>query len=65
MGISDSMERERREEEAIRAPWALGDYTGKCCPSCGRERLCSCPNGKTRCEKCNWIVEDNIYCPVS
>ena len=40
------------------AAWALGDYTPDDCPNCGRQRLCQCPNGKTRCETCNWIVEE-------
>ncbi len=41
--------------------WRLGDYIGRC-PNCNRVRLCSCPNGKSRCEKCNWVPEDNQFC---
>lgn len=52
------------DEEAERAVWMLGDYTTDDCPNCGRQRLCKCHNGKTRCEKCNWVVEDQAYCAV-
>lgn len=51
------------KDAAEEAQWALGDYVGEC-PNCKRERLCQCPNGKRRCEKCNWVPEDNDYCPV-
>jgi hypothetical protein len=34
------------------------------CPNCGRHRLCLCPNGKHRCEKCDWCPEDAEYAPV-
>lgn len=40
----------------------LGDYVSEDCPNCGRQRLCICENGKHRCEKCNWVVEENMYC---
>ena len=52
------------EEGRLLAQWALGDYVGEC-PNCGRSRLCACPNGKRRCEKCNWCPEDEDYAPVS
>ena len=45
--------------------WALGDYADQDCPHCGRSRLCLCPNGKHRCEKCNWCPELNAYAPVN
>lgn len=52
-------------DDAHRAAWALGPYdngdTG--CPNCGRRRLCLCPNGKHRCEKCDWCPEDGAYVP--
>lgn len=44
--------------------WSLGDYTGVACVNCGRDRVCECPNGKTRCEKCNWVEGDDAYCSV-
>lgn len=53
------------KDELERAEWALGEYangdTG--CSHCGRMRLCRCPNGKHRCEKCNWSPELNDYAP--
>jgi hypothetical protein len=27
--------------------------------------LCKTTNGKHRCEKCNWIPEDDAYCPIA
>lgn len=53
---------EEAEYQALREAWALGDYVGEC-PNCGRHRLCRCPNGKRRCEKCNWCPEDGAYAP--
>jgi len=52
------------EEDKLREEWELGEYCGEC-PKCGRDRLCDCDNGKRRCEKCNWVPEDNDYCPVA
>lgn len=61
--IAESME----AQAALMDEWALGDYengdTG--CPHCGRMRLCKCPNGKHRCEKCNWSPELNGFAPSS
>lgn len=54
----DSIELAREEA------WRLGDYDSEDCPNCGRHRLCRCPNGKRRCEKCNWCPEDGQYAPV-
>lgn len=65
MNISDSIQREWDRDEAEKEAWSLGDYTPDACPNCSRMRLCKCPNGKTRCEKCNWVVEDEFYCPLS
>lgn len=52
-------------EEAEFQGWALGDYVERDCPNCGRHRLCACPNGKHRCEKCDWCPEDGAYAPVN
>lgn len=52
---------DRKKEEENRAAWQLGEYVNKDCPNCGRHRLCICPNGKHRCEKCNWCPEDKVY----
>lgn len=55
------------KEDRERAEWALGDYDNgeHGCPHCGRARLCLCPNGKHRCEKCNWSPELNDYVPFN
>jgi len=63
MGIAETMKQTQKEEEYIINQWALGEYIGEC-PNCKRQRLCRCTNGKSRCEKCNWIVEDNDYCVI-
>jgi hypothetical protein len=60
MSFADDIEEEMKREDAYRAEWRLGEYTGKC-EKCRRERLCICENGKHRCEKCNWCPEDSIY----
>lgn len=65
MSFLEDLEKQRNEEDALREAWALGDYVVDPCPNCGRMRLCKCDNGKHRCEKCNWVHENNGYCPVS
>lgn len=35
------------------------------CTNCHRFQVYHCANGKTRCDKCNWVKEDNDYCPIS
>lgn len=40
-----------------------GAYTGEDCPNCGRNRLLIGDDGKTRCEKCGWCMEDGKYDP--
>lgn len=59
-----TLKEELEKEEADRLQWDLGDYDNpdNGCPNCGRHRVCKTPNGKHRCEKCNWIIEDNKYC---
>ena len=63
--LSQEQAREKAESDAFDAKWALGDYTGESCPECGRQRLCRCPNGKSRCEKCNWSPEEKRYVTLS
>jgi len=41
--------------------WALGDYTENGCDNCSRHRVCKTPNGKHRCEECNWCPEEKRY----
>jgi hypothetical protein len=52
-------------DDADREAWSLGEYDGNPCPNCARQRLCLCPNGKHRCEKCNWCPEDGEYAPIN
>ncbi len=54
------------QEELARAEWSLGAYAnGEVgCSHCGRKRLCVCPNGKHRCEKCNWSPELKNFAPL-
>ena len=56
----EQLEKEDKDYEE----WILGDYDNpeNGCPNCGRSRICICKNGKHRCEKCNWVIEDNNYC---
>lgn len=65
MSFSDALDKELKYREAEESAWALGEYVSKPCPNCGRQRLCKCSNGKHRCEKCNWIPEDDSYCHLT
>lgn len=65
MSISKSMAETAAAEDAERAAWGFEHFLALPCPNCGRQRLQGCTNGKTRCEKCNWVVEDRDYCPVN
>lgn len=62
--FADQIRQQQDEDDAVEYAWKLGDYTGEACENCGRERVCSCPNGKRRCEKCNWCPELKEYAPV-
>ena len=50
------------EEDYSETPWDMGNYVDLLCPNCGRQRVCLCDNGKHRCDKCNWVIEDEEYC---
>jgi hypothetical protein len=63
--LSESIAAQDAEDEALRAQWTLGEYEPYDCANCGRQRVCKCPNGKHRCEKCNWVPEDRAFAPVS
>ena len=63
MGIKDGWHNSDKNEQAENEAWTLGDYISEPCVNCGRNRVCECANGKTRCEKCNWVEADNGYCP--
>jgi len=64
MTFATDWQKQQEDEDAQLAEWALGDYASYPCPNCGRERLCKCLNGKHRCDKCNWVPEDDSYCPI-
>ncbi len=64
MSLADSINKTQCEEKAERKAWGFGKYMIYPCTNCNRMRLCICPNGKHRCEKCNWVPEDAAYCPV-
>ena len=51
------------EYEEFQSKWRLGGYENleNGCEKCGRSRVCKCPNGKHRCEKCNWCPEEKRY----
>lgn len=59
-----SMQETIDEEEKLDAEWKHGEYVHEACQNCGRFRVCVCPNGKHRCEKCNWSPELQDYCPT-
>lgn len=65
MTFSDKLQKQQEREEAEIAAWELGEYVSDPCPNCNRHRLCTCENGKHRCDKCNWVPEDNGYCPLA
>lgn len=41
----------------------IGDYENPAqgCPNCSRHRVMIGDDGKHRCEKCYWCIEDNQY----
>lgn len=63
--LSSESEDEKKQRE-LNEQWSCGDYDNgeNGCPNCGRFRLCKCPNGMRRCEKCNWSPELNAYSPA-
>ncbi len=48
--------------------WEWGDYNGKDCVHCGRERVmvCDAPDGSKHevCEKCCWDATEDEYASV-
>ena len=51
------------EDEArlLRNRSKMGDYVSDPCPYCKRVRVMLGDDGKHRCEKCCWCVEDNDF----
>lgn len=60
MSLRDDLTRAQTAEYAERQGWN-GDYDGTICPSCNRERMLKCSNGRRRCEKCNWDPDAGDY----
>jgi len=52
-------EDERRKRNVAK----MGDYENpeNGCPNCGRHRVMRGDDGKHRCEKCAWCIEDSNY----
>jgi len=63
MSIGKSMEEFQKEEDEFRERQMvkMGDYSGDDCPNCGRHRVMVGDDGKRRCEKCCWCIEDDEY----
>lgn len=66
MTFGEDWQKQQEAEQKEIDDWWMGDYENPKggCPNCGRSRICKCTNGKHRCEKCNWVIEDKKYCPV-
>lgn len=54
----DYEEEDRRRQEQV---GKCGSYVDRDCPNCGRQRLMVGEDGKHRCEKCAWCVEESCY----
>lgn len=61
MGI-DSMYADEEARDKRNAA-KMGEYENpdNGCPNCGRHRVMRGDDGKHRCEKCAWCIEDNSY----
>ena len=51
------------EDDANLMQWIskLGSYSGESCPNCNRVRVMIGNDGKRRCQKCAWCIEDHAY----
>ena len=63
MSLADDITREQNERSAWRKVQSskCGDYQDIDCPNCGRHRVMLGDDGKRRCEKCCWCIEDKEY----
>lgn len=63
MRFSEALVQEQKESDEWLARWRskYGDYTGDECPNCGRVRVMKGADGKRRCQKCCWCIEDAQY----
>ena len=61
--LGDQLEADyqREQQHNDRQRDKFGDYTGDDCTNCGRVRVMTGKDGKHRCEKCAWCVEDKGY----
>lgn len=66
--MSDFIDEWRKGEAAAEAERQaqiekMGDYDNPPdgCPNCGRQRVMIGRDGKHRCEKCCWCIEDGEY----
>ena len=57
--LKESQEEDKKSIERYLSK--MGPYTGEQCPNCGRTRIMLGKDGKHRCEKCAWNVEDSKY----
>lgn len=61
LGENLGREQERRQRWLSEQAAKCGDYINDACPNCNRMRLMRGSDGKHRCEKCCWCVEDRGY----
>jgi ribosomal protein L37AE/L43A len=63
MSLGDAIGRDQQErsENRERQLAKCGDYTDDDCPNCTRHRVMRGDDGKRRCEKCCWCIEDSDY----
>jgi len=62
--LGESLARTQAEDDARLERYLerfRGEYTGEDCPECGRWRVILCHDGKRRCEKCHWCIEEERY----
>ncbi len=57
--ITETQTEEREYENHQKGKF--GDYSELKCPRCNRQRVILGTDGKHRCEKCCWCIEDNDY----
>ena len=60
MSLADDIAQTQKEEKENRDKQCskMGNYTSDVCPNCGRSRIMYGDDGKRRCEKCAWCIED-------
>lgn len=63
MSLADEISHDQKERSAWLKLQASkrGEYVDLACPNCGRHRVMLGADGKRRCEKCCWCIEDKNY----